>query len=76
MLCRRIEEASGYCGKCLKQVSVRRVTAKRWVLALAPLCGLWIILWVLDIGRIKSQSKWRCMKCGAEVYKIMEAINV
>ncbi|MFA5422917.1 MAG: hypothetical protein WC374_03580 [Phycisphaerae bacterium] len=76
MIFRRIEEASGYCGRCLRQVPVRRLTAKRWVLALVPLLGLWIILWVLDIGRVKSESKWKCTNCGADVYRIMTPIDI
>jgi hypothetical protein len=77
MVFRRIEEASGYCGRCLKQSPVRRVTVRHTVhLILTLLTGLWVIVWVLDARKVKKKCTWRCLKCGAEVYKIMAPIDI
>jgi hypothetical protein len=74
---RWIEEASGYCGKCLKQSAVRRVRVRHTPhLILTALTGLWLIVWVIDVRKGKKTSTWRCLKCGAEVYKIMAQIDI
>jgi hypothetical protein len=77
MVFRRIEEASGYCGKCLKQSAVRRVRVRHVPhLILTLFTGLWVIVWVIDARKVKKTSQWRCLKCGAEVYKIMATIDI
>jgi hypothetical protein len=76
MLFRRIEEASGYCGKCLKQSAVRRVRVRHWPhLILTLLTGLWAIVWIIDARNVRKKYKWRCLKCGADVYRIMAVIE-
>ncbi|UCD50536.1 MAG: hypothetical protein JSW27_23795 [Phycisphaerales bacterium] len=65
----RFEEASGYCGKCLKQVPVGRQGIRHGPhLVLTLLTGLWAIFWIRDARRPRP---WKCLECGAEVYKIM-----
>lgn len=65
----RFEEASGYCGKCLKQVPVGRQGIRHVPhLILTLLTGLWAFLWIRDARRPRP---WICLECGAEVYKIM-----
>jgi hypothetical protein len=65
----RFEEASGYCGKCLKQVPVGRQGINHVPhLILTLLTGLWAIFWILDA---RKQRPWLCLECGAPVYKIM-----
>ena len=76
MIFRRFEEASGYCGKCLKQSPVRRVTVRHWPhLVLTLLTGFWGIVWIIDVRRVRKKYNWRCLKCGADVYRIMTAIE-
>ena len=77
MVFRRIEEASGYCGRCLKQSAVRRVRVRHIShLILTLFTGLWVIVWVIDARKVKRKSQWRCLKCGSEVYKIMATIDI
>jgi len=65
----RFEEASGYCGRCLKQVPVRRQRFRHGPhLALTLLTGFWVIFWIRDTRRPRP---WICLECGAEVYNIM-----
>jgi len=65
----RFEEASGYCGKCLKQVPVGRQSIRHAPhAALTLLTGFWAIFWIRDARRPRP---WICLECGAEVYKIM-----
>ena len=65
----RFEEASGYCGKCLRQVPVGRQGINPVPhLILTLLTGVWAILWIRDARRTRE---WRCLDCGATVYKIM-----
>jgi len=65
----RFEEASGYCGKCLKQVPVGRQGINPVPhLLLTLLTGLWVVFWIRDARR---PGPWRCLECGATVYKIM-----
>ena len=64
-----IQEASGYCGKCLKQVAVGRQGINHVPhLVLTLLAGVWAVFWIRDACR---QRNWRCLECGATVYKIM-----
>jgi hypothetical protein len=66
----RFEEASGYCGKCLKQAPVGRQAinhAPHLILTLLT-AGLWAIFWIRDARRPRP---WLCLECGAAVYKIM-----
>ncbi|MBC8481332.1 MAG: hypothetical protein H8D47_01540 [Planctomycetes bacterium] len=64
------EEASGYCGKCLKQVPVVREKTNILPNVLLTLltCGLWVIFW---IKIAKKLGPWYCFDCGGEVYKVM-----
>jgi len=65
----RFEEASGYCGKCLKQVPVGRQGINPVPhLILTLLTGVWALLWIRDA---RKPRPWKCLECGAEVYKIM-----
>ena len=65
----RLEEASGYCGKCLRQVPVGRQGINHVPhLILTLLTGLWAIFWIRDARRPRE---WRCLECGASVYRIM-----
>ncbi len=65
----RLEEASGYCGKCLKQVPVGRPGIRHSPhLILTLLTGFWAIFWIRDARRPRP---WTCLECGAEVHKIM-----
>ena len=78
MVFRRIEEASGYCGRCLKQSAVQRVGVRHWphlVLTVAT-AGVWGICWLIDARKVRKSCKWQCLNCGADVYKIMEAIDI
>jgi hypothetical protein len=65
----RFEEGSGYCGKCLRQVAVGRQRIRHGPhLILTLLTGLWAVLWIRDARRSRP---WKCLDCGATVYKIM-----
>jgi len=65
-----IEEGSGYCGRCLKQVPVVRVKVNHLTyLCLTLLTGIWLIFWVRECRKVHH---WYCMNCGAEVYRIMQ----
>jgi hypothetical protein len=65
----RLEEASGYCGKCLRQVPVGRPGIRHGPhLILTLMTGFWAIFWIRDARRPRP---WRCLECGSEVYKIM-----
>lgn len=65
----RFEEASGYCGRCLRQVPVGRQGINHIPhLILTLLTGLWAILWIRDARRSRH---WRCLDCGATVHKVM-----
>lgn len=68
-----IEEASGYCGKCLKQVAVRRIKVRHLLHLIITLltAGLWLIIWLREINK---NHQWHCMRCGTIVYKIMQPI--
>ena len=77
MIFERIVEASGYCGKCYAQVPVRKPAVRHWPHLLLTILtgGLWLIAWLLDIRQAKNY-KWRCLKCGKGVYKIMSSVEV
>jgi hypothetical protein len=65
----RFEEASGYCGKCLRQTPVGRQGINHLPhLILTLLTGLWAIVWIYDARRTRE---WRCLDCGSTVYRIM-----
>jgi len=65
----RFEEASGYCGRCLRQVPVARQGINHVPHAILTLMtGLWAIFWIRDARRPRQ---WRCLECGTAVYKIM-----
>ena len=65
----RYEEASGYCGRCLKQVPVGRQGINHLPhLLLTLLTGFWAVFWIRDARR---QRTWQCLDCGGPVYKIM-----
>jgi len=65
----RYEEASGYCGQCLKQVAVGRQGINHLPhLLLTLLTGFWAIFWIRDARRERT---WQCLECGGPVYKIM-----
>lgn len=64
------EEASGYCGKCLKQVPVFRVKIlhSRYLLLSLFTAGVGVVLWIRDA---RKKHEWKCLDCGNTVYKIM-----
>ena len=66
----RFEEGTGYCGKCLKQVPVYRIRINHTPYLILTLLtvGFWIIIWILDSLKIYH---WKCLDCGATVYKVM-----
>ena len=65
----RFEEASGYCGRCLKQVAVGRHEINHVPHLLLTICtGFWAVIWIRDAGRARL---WRCLDCGGTVYKLM-----
>ena len=65
----RFEEGTGYCGKCLKQVAVYRPKIRHVPhLVLTLLTGFWAIFWIRDARKVRE---WKCLDCGATVYKIM-----
>jgi hypothetical protein len=65
----RFEEASGYCGRCLKQVPVGRQRFRHGPYLIGTLLtGFWVFFWIRDARRPRP---WKCLECGAEVYKIM-----
>jgi hypothetical protein len=67
---RWFEEGSGYCGKCLSQAALGRRALNHTPHLLLTLltCGLWAILWIRDARRA---AEWKCLECGATVYKLM-----
>lgn len=65
----RFEEASGYCGKCLRQAPVgRRGINHVPHLILTLLTGVWAFVWIHDARRARE---WTCLDCGATVHKIL-----
>ena len=64
------EEGSGYCGRCLMQVPVGRQAINHTPHLLLTLitAGVWAILWIRHVRRVRD---WRCLECGATVYKLM-----
>lgn len=66
----RFEEGSGYCGKCLKQVPVFRVRVRHLPHLVLTFCtaGFWLFFWIKEIRKVHH---WKCIDCGATVYKIM-----
>jgi len=65
----RYEEASGYCGKCLRQVPVGRQGINHVPHAILTLLTLfWAIFWIRDARR---KREWQCLECRSPVYKIM-----
>ena len=66
----RYEEGSGYCGQCFKQVPVYRPKFNHVPhLVLTLLTGFWAIFWIRDARKVYP---WKCLDCGATVYKIMK----
>ena len=65
------EEASGYCGKCLKQVPVFRVKIfhLRYLFLTLVTAGVGAVFW---IRQLRKERPWNCLDCGATVYKIMK----
>jgi len=64
------EEGNGYCGKCLRQVVVRRQRINHLAhLALTLLTGFWVIFWIREAKKVYD---WHCCRCGAKVYRIMK----
>ena len=65
------QHAEGLCGKCLKQVIVRRHKLRFWpnmVLTILTF-GIWGIFWYKNAKAI--DKNWRCALCNSEVYKIL-----
>ncbi len=61
-----VQEASGYCGECDRQVLVRRPGTNHLLhLVLTVLsAGLWLIVW---LGVSVKFGGWRCSRCGLKV---------
>jgi heterodisulfide reductase subunit C len=66
----RFEEATGYCGKCLRQSPVGRqgINHVPHLILTLLTAGLWAIFWIRDARR---ERPWQCLNCGATVYRIM-----
>lgn len=65
-----VEESSGRCAQCRKQVLIRRPIPNHWMhgifsLLTLPLCGGW--LWIWAAVTFFGVQPWRCTHCGAEV---------
>ncbi len=58
-----VQEKSGFCEACNKQVMVRRKGTNHLLhLILSILTGVWIIVWIL--ASIFTDD-WRCSQCGS-----------
>jgi len=60
-----VQEASGYCKRCNKQVMIRRKGTNHVLHLLLTLftAGLWLLIWIPASIRIGG---WRCVQCGAK----------
>jgi hypothetical protein len=67
-----MQESSGYCGQCQKQVMIRRPTANHTVHLLLSLIsmGLWLPIWVLSAVQFGG---WRCTACGKPCSRTFES---
>jgi len=66
------QHTEGLCGKCLKQVIVRRQKIRIWpnaVLAILTF-GIWGIFWYKNTKAV--DKNWRCALCNSEVYQLLE----
>jgi hypothetical protein len=66
------QHTEGLCGKCLRQVVVRRQKLRFWpnlMLAIATI-GIWGIFWYKNAKKLDKQ--WRCTQCGTEVFRLIE----
>jgi hypothetical protein len=60
-----VEEGSGYCRDCGRNVLVRRTTPNHVLHLLVTLflCGLWLPVWALIA--VFGGGSWRCTQCGS-----------
>lgn len=58
-----VQEATGFCKFCNKQVMIRRKGTNHILHLILSIitCGLWIIVWILVSIKIGG---WRCTQCG------------
>ncbi len=58
-----MQEATGFCKACKKQVAIRRPGTNHLLHLFLTLCtlGLWSIVWVFVSIKIGG---WRCSQCG------------
>jgi hypothetical protein len=66
------EHTEGLCGKCLRQVVVRRQKLGFWpnlFLTIATV-GIWAFFWYKNAKRLDRQ--WRCTRYSSEVFRLIE----
>lgn len=63
-----VQERSGFCKSCSKQVLVRRKGTSHLVHFIFTLLtgGIWLIVWILASIKIGG---WRCTQCGSASIK-------
>ncbi len=68
---RKFEHRDGYCGRCCKQVTVKRRVVRHTphVLMTIVTLGIWIPRW-WRAAQVEPEQ-WRCCSCHQEVYKLM-----
>lgn len=61
-----VQEATGFCKRCNKQVMIRRPGTNHVLHLLLSIVtvGIWLIVWVLTAIKIGG---WRCSQCGSRV---------
>ena len=67
----KFEHNDGYCGRCTKQVVVKRRVVRHlphFIMTIVTL-GIWLPRW-WRATRSKPEQ-WRCCRCDQEVYKLM-----
>jgi len=67
----KFEHRDGYCGRCTKQVTVKRRVVRHTphVLMTIVTLGIWIPRW-RRAAQVEPEQ-WRCCSCHQEVYKLM-----
>lgn len=65
-----VQEATGYCKACNRQVMIRRKGTNHILHFLITLLtgGLWVIVWIFAAIKIGG---WRCTMCGVKVNRDM-----
>lgn len=63
-----IQEKSGYCKSCQKNVLMRRQGTNHILHLLLSIvtCGFWVIIWILTSIKVGG---WKCPNCGGNATK-------